>query len=873
MGTSNSCCYRRKDDTLEKTENHNKKKIITINKEEKKRGVLIETKLEKVSPESDTKTDDSPKAEPDLSFSTPHIQQKLKSLLIHNYYFYFENLEISYKLCDDFGLSFRPKLIVKIHPFDDYEIRISSDDKALDTSFNAPQRTERSSSQILSISHSESSKKKNSNNVYTFNHIFQLKSEDFEKAGEDLVNVNFNSMILTVSVVNEKNSDMNGKFVVIGEIKIPIHQITNKDVFEGRIPLRTKYTKIIGYLDTRIEMISYYSGTLPIKLDVNQFTEKVDPCKTIFNEYPIIPYEFLPEDIKMTFLTKDPEIIISKQEEESQINLQLQLSREIEDMSYEELSSVIITAISNNKQILIYSIINYLYFKLPNDDEIIINKSLTTEQEFIKNLFEELERSGYAVFKAIPELIQENLNYSLLLVYFSFLYKLVIFLRKLELEHECFLTIFNFDIICNIVIECFYASTKLFNELKEETLNEKYFQIGREISLWLLNCLNVLILPNLPPSKQQTSNKEAFSKLYNVAYTNCIKVISKLKYIVATFIDLREDGEISSLIVRILRKSIRMGMDYKNSLLPKNDRNKIVSNNIKISLVLDEKYSFFLTMLQICFSLLKHYPEIYSNILIILNQLSMDFSNKKLIFYLIKSISLENFRNSFNNYRGKLKYISKQINSQFYTFFYHISVLLEDQEANEEKFYLDDEEMNHLVDEIKTLFKMKINNKKIEKSPKLDNFLLLKTLDLQEIFSNIAKNFSKNPYTSNSICDKKCYFILFLIEFIIDIKKETIVTLLEKTKNKAGKDELAFLYINSVVNIISCFDNINKSNETKQYFLEMISLTDLNKAKLKTKIGEILQIFESNFNVDQSKLKGVCGKFIENLDTYKGNKL
>jgi len=872
MGMTNSCCYRRKDDISE----IKKTKIPTRDRLEKKKFQLEETKKEEEEilpstvPEHIIQTDDIPKAEPDVSSSTPHVQPKPKdSVIMNNYHFYFENLEITYRLCDDFGLSFRPKIIIKISPFDDYEIPISSEDKSLDTSFNL--KSERTLTSNLTLSTSETQKKKSSpNNIFPFTHIFSLKSEDFVKCGEDLVNVNFNSLILTISVVNERNTDINNNYLVIGEIRIPLYQITPKEIIEGRIPLRSKYTKNIGFLDTRIELITYNSGSVPMKLDVDMFTQNVNQMNIIFSDYPIIPYEYLPEDIRHTFLIPNTDVIITKQEEETEIESQLERTNDLSYLSFEEVYDILVEAVSGNKQIIIYNIILYLNSKLPIEDESPLNKNLTKDQEFIKNLFVQLESNGYSVFKAIPELILHNMNYNLVLIYFSFLYKLIVFIRKLELSHEFTLKAFSFDNIATLTIDCFHVAIKLFTEINEETLNHKFFIVGREITLWLLNCLNLLIAPNLPSSKQQTSNKEALMKIYGVAYNNCIKIIAKPKNIVMCFIELKDDCEITSLIVRILRKSIQMGMDYKNSLLVKNDRNKLVSNNIKISLITDEKYRFFLTLLETCVCYLKHYPEIYSNILIMLNQLTMDLTNKKLIYHLVKSLSLQNFRDSFDQYRGRLKYISKQINSQFYTFIYHISILLEDQSTNEDEYYLEEEEIEYLIEEIKCLFKMKINNNKIEKIPKLESFLNSKSLDLHEILSNIFKNFSKNPFTIKSMCDNRCYFVYYFLDFINEIKKESINSCLEKAKTKTAKDDLVFFYINSTLNIMMSLDNMLKWDETRKYLIEMIGILCSNKFQFRIRIVEVMHLFEIIFkNSDQTKLKSACNKFIESLDAVK----
>jgi hypothetical protein len=189
---------------------------------------------------------------------------------------------------------------------------------------------------------------------------------------------------------------------------------------------------------------------------------------------------------------------------------------------------------------------------------------------------------------------------------------------------------------------------------------------------------------------------------------------------------------------------------------------------------------------------------------------------------------------------------------------------------NQEQYYLEEEEMTHLVEEMKNLFKMRIVSNKPEKSARLTNFLILRTLDLHELLTQILKNFSKNPYTLSLLCDHNSYLILYLIDFISEIKKETILSTLDKAKNKSARDDLAYFYVSSTLSIISCFDYMLRMPDSKQYLLEMIPISGVNKFQFRIRILEVMHLFETNFkNTDQTKLKSVCNKFIEALDAIK----
>ena len=124
--------------------------------------------------------------------------------------------------------------------------------------------------------------------------------------------------------------------------------------------------------------------------------------------------------------------------------------------------------------------------------------------------------------------------------------------------------------------------------------NINALHLSRETVLMLLNSLYLLINPS-------SSNDEEFSKhLYNRSYNNSIKIISLSKFIISVFIHLKDDTEISNLTVKIFKKSIKLCIDHDNKLLVKNPRNKVIANNIRISIVMDDKNSYFRTFLQNC---------------------------------------------------------------------------------------------------------------------------------------------------------------------------------------------------------------------------------------------------------------------------------
>jgi len=221
-------------------------------------------------------------------------------------------------------------------------------------------------------------------------------------------------------------------------------------------------------------------------------------------------------------------------------------------------------------------------------------------------------------------------------------------------------------------------------------------------------------------------------------------------------------------------------------------------------------------------------------------------------------------------YRGTLKNVSKQVNILFYKYISYVSGLIKSDIADDNELNLPFEEVQEIVDEIKIVFKMRINkeSRKIDITKHLKDYLRMKNLELHEIFTYIAVALMRSKRACLELCSKKCYFIYHLMEFIMDIKKEKLAEDLEKAKIKGGKDESIYMYISIFDNTILCLDNlITKDYTSREYFVEMLKIMNFTKSQFRFQCIDIMHLFGTIFNFTNEKLKKCFENFKENLDS------
>ena len=779
------------------------------------------------------------------------------------YNFYIDTFELTYKLVDNYGIIFQPKLIVKIDNYLEYEISLKNEkEKSID---NIP------NNQSFSMSYIKTNKS------YNFCHQFSFNHGDLLDIDEDYFSdINFSNLIMRIAVVNEKNCDLNGKPVYFGECKLPLYSLEENQINEFKIPVRNHVFKIIGYIYSRIHFISesilrdnlsetsktntnskivekkLHSKETPSNYFDN-FSKKVnEESQIFFNEYPLIPFTYLSEQSKKCFKLLKSENDLNIEEFNFEYDDQMNRLKILDTLTYEEFINFMIEAFKDNKQIISYEIFLYLNEILEVSDDNNIEDSIFffLFKEIIKN------EDSFKLFKTFPQIVFLNNNYHCILIYYCFIFKLINYF----INHEIYIwrilekIQIDIDIFCPFIIESFVLIDRIFNQDRKNFMdNINALHLSRETVLMLLNSLYLLINPS-------SSNDEEFSKhLYNRSYNNSIKIISLSKFIISVFIHLKDDTEISNLTVKIFKKSIKLCIDHDNKLLVKNPRNKVIANNIRISIVMDDKNSYFLTFLQTCLVYLKHYPELYINVLNILNQLSIDTNNKKLVYTLYRKTSFENLINSFDHYRWNLKNISKQINYQYYSFFYHLSSLLEENTDNP----LNKEELQNMCMEINIVFKINEINGSIHKTKKLDQFLKDLSLDLYLIFANITYSMSINKTSCEEVLRDDSYLFMYIIGFSYDQNKEKIVNNIDKN-SKNGKD-IYSIYFNCLYKTLSIIENV--LSNAKDYFFRVVNIMNIDLIKLKERINEQKDFFDKgqpkqnkNYIIPQGLIDNICNK-------------
>ncbi len=219
--------------------------------------------------------------------------------------FFFDCFELTYKMIDNYGLVFQPKIIVNVENYLQYEIPMA-EEKLNDIT---PEPNPRKSLPSLTIKN---------NKKYNFSDTFRFVIADLLDLNEDYFSsFTMNNLIITISIVNQKNIDLNGIPLIIGECKIPIHKLEENKVFETKLPIKNNLFKTVGYLYSRLLLSTEFQGYNSEKSVVSSrgkasskgsfissntskvTTAKVNEnCGIMFNEYPCLPYMFINHKLK-----------------------------------------------------------------------------------------------------------------------------------------------------------------------------------------------------------------------------------------------------------------------------------------------------------------------------------------------------------------------------------------------------------------------------------------------------------------------------------------------------------------------------------------------------------------------------------------------
>jgi len=498
------------------------------------------------------------------------FDDKLKVFIL-----YFDHFELVYRLVDDYGICFRPKMIIKANNLKDQEICIKDDTKKI---LNNEEKKE-TVNKDKKLTHNSLSLA-TAKIIYDF--LYLIKAIDF-------CSINYiNSIILRITMLNEIPNLLP---IIIGEMYVHLENFSTTTQ-EGKIPVNNK-GKLIGYLNVRYQLFYYKSEFDKRIIDIEKRDFDEESFKShvhkaadiVFDKYPVLGFKELSDEKKSRFVLRKVDKLEYGTEQDKRYS-----DEKLIEFFYEEkinhinqninnfdfLSDLFIDAILRYQHVVIYEFLRTIIEKLREADDPNASKD---KKYWVKNLFYEIDKKKSEFgFLDIASIVFETKSFHLLSIYYYTLYLLVLYFRRLESEEILELKSFNLEILVILIIDSFGFTTKKIKELSKKKLQEEIILEMRDIVYWLLNILNTLIIPNI---SLKINNIPVLSRLYNFAYNNCLKIVLKPKNIVTTYYDFMNDSEIISLLVRIFRKAIQTSLDYKHNLLIKTDNPKLVANNVK----------------------------------------------------------------------------------------------------------------------------------------------------------------------------------------------------------------------------------------------------------------------------------------------------
>jgi len=751
--------------------------------------------------------------------------------------------------------------------------------------------------------------------TFSYNFMYTLNLRDLE---------NWKNKNLKLKLYNKsKKSEIFS--IQIGSFSVPLIDIHSKNSVEGKIPIKNILIKEIGLLYCRLlfsdsrnfENINFslnnnlsknffnsnnnnvsfatLNESSIINLNNNkksQFTSPIETEDIIFEHYSLGKFELLDKSLRSNFKIRliDP-ISNTTNEEKYMENLnskmvQINKVRNInEETTNEKYFEMLFESLIKGQQILIYGILNNMTKKIYDKDI-----------EFINSLCDKIkkqEEENNILFFNLAQEAFEYGNYSLSKSFFYFLYNLIEFLRFLELQNKKFCTRVNFEEICSIIINnlgllhesitlnkniskndsaIINRNTNIISNGKHNNFNTlknfTYEQIEeiKETVYWMFNCINLLVTPNL---SDDITDLSIINVIYTITFKNSVKIITMPKYLIDIFLIFNEDSDICGSTAKIIRKCLQLILDDSNNYIQVKDRPKIISNSIRELIIHDEKYQKFLVFIEFCFMRYIHFPEIYSNVLLILICLSHDYCRyPEIIRKILDYINMKSFCDQFIIYRGKINKFGKNINYFFYKFLLNLTTLNKSFEESETLVNLKKDELEIFCNEIAILYKMKedsIKKANYTKSKILTFFLKNKNIELHEIICSICGNITKNTDACILICKENNYLLQDLIDYFFKMTKDYLLVFLNKYKNK--KKEKIPLIISIIDNTLLTFDNlITRSKITKNYFLNILQLKSHSKNTVINHISELIDASTTLLNYNNHKMKKTAENFINNFE-------
>jgi hypothetical protein len=592
--------------------------------------------------------------------------------------------------------------------------------------------------------------------------------------------------------------------VIIGDIRIPISQIANQltdNTFDGCLEVKVRHSSLIGFLKVVLTLSnqnSQHCDEIFKKInnqDLFEQDQQTNPNfsqdlylskNNIWDKY-FIPYTDLnPSLIEKYFIF---DLDLEEKQRESVKLFTSTLYESLSNTSFNEIPKFLYKsfkdALLEENLLLLYELFSYL-----------VNRVIHKLQDFnllfkFLSLFSEGDKSQLYNLPAFSDY-----NVFFVRIYLIFIFHYEQFYKQTANSNEKTLST---DIVINKVTD---VMRKVSERMKMTlVLEHEYMLELRDCLLWGLNILTETITINAEIKDNNEKKKE-----YSIIYDNCIQIISSRITIMKCIEGYMNDSQIISSMFRLLRKTIQVLTNNSSMML---DLSKVSVQPKAFSkefrkLLINQSDGFFIITLRAILGKYFHYPELHNNLLIIIFQITSYLDNQNL-FFLSGKLNLEEFKDNFDLYRGKLRVFSKMLNNL------HLNILANLSDMSKLNPLEEYEEMMKVImTDLKAFYRKTTANKK-----RYEDFKKRKQyeIEIQEIISRIGVNVTKYNKLSFSLIDS--YFYDDIIEYLKNISRKGGKDFLQEIKEKKKKDieEVKRYTLSIVENSTMILVNVMKSDE------------------------------------------------------------
>lgn len=687
-----------------------------------------------------------------MELSTPKVSNEKIQIEI-----YVDFFELEYKWSCDFGLEFRP--YIEIYDILKNLTLMDSTDKSHNSNIE---------------NHDDSSISVIKGKIYSFksSKIFRLTE-------------NFRYSSITIKLRNRLNS--NGKSkpgdIVIGQSRLGPSEL-NESETEGFIDVMLRGDTKIGQLKVKKSIVKNQVDSPLMLLRSNEA-----PNQAVHSLPPLrYSHSNISKDIITKFFLFGDEKNRSKYIKSTDILLN-------KPRTVDELVSFFRGCIENNNDNLIgiLSVLNILDSCNFTSNTKTVNS--TDKMESMVKFMSKLANENQETFKIFVNLESySDYNAYIANLHLKLMNEFLVHMKSKDYDLASSIEIGEEQII-NICIDTLKFVVK--NILNPVNLKDLQFEYLRMIEDSILKCFTLLIESisirgnnnNSLISNNYKGNVSISFKLnseHDQIYDNSIQILNS-RIILMKMLDIRiDDSEIVSAIVRLFRKSLVNVFNYYNSENTKLNNSAKFTSEMK-KLLITQNNGIFITSIRAVINKYHHYPEVYSNCLIIVVNLTFDIDPNDLI-PLLQKLSLRDFSACFENYRGLLSNSTKNINILYWTILLNVSRIntFKDMKSYSKSVN------SKIINEIILLYAL-------EKT-KLNAFLSKKlfALEIHEALVQLCLNLSNQRSLLLQLYENG--FLLDMIEFLIHYSnKDALSSIIHQKSKKLTHAAAVQLVINIVL--------------------------------------------------------------------------